>query len=331
MGLQQIPAQAGLSYNVVSLTSSGSYTIPSNVSMIDILMIGGGQGGWGFTAAAVINNGNYGNSAAPGAVVYVKEYPVTSGASISYTIGAGGAGGVGTGSTNASFAGAVGGTTTFDNLKAPGACVKFGPFGSSPVANDKVRGGWGLNLGTQSFYQVSQANYDSSYNPVLYGFPEGFNSHVIYTDFYYGATSTAGQTSYPEHTPGSGGTAIEGKRFYGISKTYSKLLAGLTAPTGAASATTGSGRTLGARTSGWAGFGGESTGDPTGWVTGYGGGGGATGQFGTAGTTNGGAAGTNSGSGGGSGLVTNPASGPSVRNANGGAGGSGIIVIGYWG
>ncbi len=340
MGLQQIPAQAGLSYNVVQLTSSGTWTVPSNVSMVDIFMVGGGQGGTGITVAATASSANWGYPAGAGAIVHVKDYPVTPGASMAYTIGAGGAGGVATGTTAALFYGSAGGTTTFGNIKAPGACVRLGTRGASANTTQRYRGGWGIIVakdgGTPTGNEstaISQSTWDSSDAPILYGFPEGFNSFVEYCDFNAGG-GTARGASYPQHHPagGSGGAsdAVFSTSSLGINKNFSRLLSELTAPQGTSGGLS-AGRTSGSFPAGWGGFGGASTGDPTGYYAGYGAGSGAVGQYNVGGTLTGGTAGTNSGSGGGSGAASNPATGFTARNANGGAGGSGVIVIGYWG
>lgn len=338
MALNTIPAPTGLSYNVTQLTSSGTWTAPSNVSMIDIFMVGGGQGGTGITVAATASSGNWGYGSGAGAIVYVKDYPVTAGGSISYTIGAGSAGATATGTTNAVFYGAAGGTTTFGNIQAPGACVKLGSFGSAVTTDMRCRGGWGLSIANSGnttgneTRAASQSTWDSSTAPILYGFPEGFNSFVEYVDFYYGGSTSMSGASYPAHIPGSGtqNNGAFGTSILGVNKNFSRLLNGLTAPQGTAAGAV-AGRTVGANPAGWGGFGGASTGDPTGFWSGYGAGSGAATQYQVAATLNGGAAAANSGAGGGSGAASNPATGAVVRNANGGNGGSGVIVIGYWG
>lgn len=341
MGLNTVPAVAGLTYKVDHLTSSGTWTAPSNVSMVDIFMVGGGQGGTGITVAATASSANWGYPAGAGAIVHVKDYPVTPGASMAYTIGAGGAGGVATGTTAALFYGSAGGTTTFGNIKAPGACVKLGNRGASVSTANRYRGGWGIIVardgggatGNEST-AISQSSWDSSDAPILYGFPEGFNSFVEYTDFYAANGATVQGANYPQHHPGGGGAStynvVYSTSALGVNKNFSRLLNGLTAPQGTSGGLV-AGRTSGSFPAGWGGFGGASTGDPTGYYAGYGAGSGAVGQYNVGATLTGGTAGTNSGSGGGGGAASNPATGFTARNANGGAGGSGVIVIGYWG
>lgn len=336
MGLSTVPAVAGLTYKVDHLTSSGTWTAPSNVSMVDILMIGGGQGGMGVTIPATNSSQNYGGGAGPGAIIYVTNFPVTGGTGYSYTIGASGAGGVATGTTSAIFEGSAGGTTTFSTLQAPGGRVKLGPFGQA--VDSRQRGGWGISAGDDvaavgGFQTIGQSSWNSSYAPSLFGFPESLNATVFYTDFYWGTTSTAYPGTYPTHIPGGSVNSVPGGdgNVLGINKGYSRLLRDITAPQGATTSTYGSGRTLGANSPGWGGHGTASTNDPTGHVAGYGAGASAVGQYQVAGAVAGGAAGANSGSGGGSASCANPSSGASVKTANGGAGGSGVIVIGYWG
>jgi fibronectin-binding autotransporter adhesin len=336
MGLNTVPAVAGLTYKVNHLTSSSTWTAPSNVSMVDILMIGGGQGGSGFTASNTASSQNYGGGGGPGAIVYVKDFPVVSGTSYSYTIGAGGAGGVASGTTSTQFPGSPGGTTTFSTLQAPGGKVRLGTVGVA--VSTQSRGGWGIFFGASgetitNTTAVSQSSWNSTYAPSLYGFPESFNSIVYYTDFNAGGSGSAISSVYPSHFPsGNNSTYYIGElNIMGIGKGFSRLLSDLTAPQGATTSTYGTGRTLGANPAGWGGFGTASTNDPTGLYAGYGAGASAVGQYQVAGSVAGGAAAANSGSGGGSASVANPSTGFSVKTANGGAGGSGVIVIGYWG
>lgn len=99
------PISAGGSNKIMyrtTLTSGTSYTVPAEVTYLNVTLVGGGGGGSGGTSS----NNNYGQPGHGGQVVH-STLSATAGASITYSIGAGGAGtsGQGTGST--------GGTTTF--------------------------------------------------------------------------------------------------------------------------------------------------------------------------------------------------------------------------
>jgi len=88
------------SATVVQLTTVGTstWTVPANVTTIEILVVAGGGGG-GFQV---------GGGGGGGGVVYRSSYPVTPGANISYTIGSGG-----TGAPNSSTAATNGQDSTF--------------------------------------------------------------------------------------------------------------------------------------------------------------------------------------------------------------------------
>lgn len=95
----QRPTASANGSTVVDLTTAGTatWTVPAGVTQVEILLVAGGGGG-GYQV---------GGGGGGGGVVYRPAYPVTPGASITYTIGSGGAGG--TSSTQAYN----GGNTTF--------------------------------------------------------------------------------------------------------------------------------------------------------------------------------------------------------------------------
>jgi hypothetical protein len=66
---------------VVSFNSSTTWTVPSNVSLIDVLVVAGGGGG----------GLDVGGGGGAGGLIYKENYAVTPGASVTVTIGAGGA------------------------------------------------------------------------------------------------------------------------------------------------------------------------------------------------------------------------------------------------
>ena len=86
-----------------TITSSGTWTVPNNVNYIWLFMRGGGGGG-----GAGVTNTNGGNGGGAGFPIRWYYQTVTPGDVWTVTIGAGGAGGVGTGSN-----GVAGGDTLF--------------------------------------------------------------------------------------------------------------------------------------------------------------------------------------------------------------------------
>lgn len=89
-------------------SGSGNWTVPSGVTSVTLLAVGGGGGG----EAAGGGNGGGG-----GGTISRTSYSVTPGASISYSVGAGGVGG-------------NGGNTTFDGLIAYGGVAGNGTPGT---------------------------------------------------------------------------------------------------------------------------------------------------------------------------------------------------------
>lgn len=104
------------SWKKVEFTSSGSWTCPSNVTMVGLIGCGGGGGGSG-------SNGAMGGSGAPLGIKLVTVVPATV---YSVTIGGGGSGGSSGGHGN------NGGDTSFDSL----ATFKGGRGGISLQADD---------------------------------------------------------------------------------------------------------------------------------------------------------------------------------------------------
>jgi hypothetical protein len=101
MGLSVFPAAAGggLTPRRITLTSGTSWTVPAGVTFVNVTLYGGGSGG------SYGGNSFPGLSGLPGEVIS-STLSTTPGASITYAIGAGGAGGTGNLTT-------AGGTTTF--------------------------------------------------------------------------------------------------------------------------------------------------------------------------------------------------------------------------
>jgi hypothetical protein len=112
------------SYSVLSgvtptLTNT-SWTAPTGVTQVEVLVVGGGGGG----------GGNKAGGGGGGGVIYNSAYTVTPGNSYTVTVGAGGAGA--NGSTNA---GSTGSSSVFDTLTATG-----GGGGATDTANTPNNG-----------------------------------------------------------------------------------------------------------------------------------------------------------------------------------------------
>ena len=70
--------------SVTSFTSSGTFSVPSGLSSVDVLVVAGGAGG-------AKSNGNGGGGGGAGGLIYRPGFAVTPGGTISVTVGDGGA------------------------------------------------------------------------------------------------------------------------------------------------------------------------------------------------------------------------------------------------
>jgi hypothetical protein len=265
-------------------------------------------------------------------IVYQKDYPVTPGATITYSIGAGGAGGANTG-VNVTNQGGIGGNTTFGIIVAPGGGNKVGT--RRPFANTT-----GRQRGVYDVYYSDMQFDGTAFSQSVFfsgvGMPDGPGAEVT-ASLAQGAASAFGFT-YPYNQMYDTSTAMysSSTKPYGITGTYNKLLSLFTAPQGSASNINEHTTNPPQRLAGWAGWG------ATGVVTAgtayfnppaFHGAGGAgsinSSTTGTARSANGGAAAANTGAGGGGSAVQTGAA-AAASGATGGAGGSGVIFIGYW-
>ena len=115
-----VDAASGGAYSKSQMfTSSGTFTVPSGVSMVWVTLQGGGGGGGGGGNA----NGAYGYGAGGGGggqFILRMPYNVSLGQDISVVVGAGGAGGTGTSAVNFGSGGGNGGSSQFGSLIAYG-------------------------------------------------------------------------------------------------------------------------------------------------------------------------------------------------------------------
>ena len=87
-------------------SSSGSFSVPTGLAAVDVLVVAGGGGG----------GGRAGGGGGAGGLIYRPAFPVTPGDSISYTVGSGSAGGPG----NPGGKGQTGADSVFGTLTAKG-------------------------------------------------------------------------------------------------------------------------------------------------------------------------------------------------------------------
>ena len=66
-----------------SFTSSGTFSVPSGISAVDVLVVAGGGGG----------GDRHAGGGGAGGLIFVPQYPVTPGGTVSVTVGCGGSGG----------------------------------------------------------------------------------------------------------------------------------------------------------------------------------------------------------------------------------------------
>jgi hypothetical protein len=139
------PTYVGEGWWEESFTSSGTWTIPSNVTKIDVLVVAGGGGGGGgsYTKISDQEYRTYrGGGGGGGGLVYVTEYDISGySSSITVTIGTGGSGG------NNTARGTSGSNSVFGSLTAIG-----GGGGGSGSSRAGISGGSGGGAGLYDRY-----------------------------------------------------------------------------------------------------------------------------------------------------------------------------------
>ena len=97
-------------YRIHTFTSSGTFTVNTGISSVQVLVVGGGGGG------SENSTGGFGNGGAGGTVIYNANYAVSLGA-ITVTVGAGGAGSANNVNPN------PGGNSVFGTITATGGGI----------------------------------------------------------------------------------------------------------------------------------------------------------------------------------------------------------------
>ncbi|MFA6520568.1 MAG: glycine-rich domain-containing protein [Candidatus Paceibacterota bacterium] len=122
-------------YTIHTFKNSGTFTAPSTVSSVEVLVVGGGGGG----------GKRHGGGGGAGGVIYNGSYSVTPGLSIPVTVGGGGAGGIEQ-VIESDKGGQPGGDSIFGTLtaKGGGGGRTYGPGGTSG-AGGSGGGGSGIS------------------------------------------------------------------------------------------------------------------------------------------------------------------------------------------
>lgn len=141
-------AVVGKPYKLLEkIISSKQWICPNGVSLISALIVGGGGGGSGCVENEFTGGGGQG-----GAVILVRDIPVTPGRSYSITIGSGGTGGS-PNTSNDSVKGSKGGSTTAFGFTAIGGDPGSGNAGGAdPSAGSAGGGGNDFNVDTKGYY-----------------------------------------------------------------------------------------------------------------------------------------------------------------------------------
>jgi hypothetical protein len=277
-----IPTQASAA-TVVVFTTSTTWTVPAGVTSVSVLVVAGGGGG-----------GTAGGGGG-GGVVYNPIYTVTPGASLTVTIGAGGA----ALNCNCTAVGNSGTNSVFDTITALG-----GGGGGAYAGTAALSGGSGGGGGNNTTNTGGAATQGNSGGGIGYGYAGGA-----------GSNSSSGYTAGGGGGAGAAGNSASGS----ISGTGGQGY--LSNISGTATYYSGGGGG-GCQTSCTAGNGGAG-----------GGGGGGVWSTGTAGTggSNGGASGSCCGGVGGNGGVNSGGGGGGmgISIQLSGAGGSGIVIVSY--
>lgn len=197
-----IPSSGGVTPKVETFTSTGTWTCPSNVTSIDLFLVGGGGGGGGGRAQS--NNFGFCGGGGGGGSVFERTVSVVPGTVYTFTIGAGGSGGQGFTGAGGGSAGAVGSDSTmtgsgFTTITALGGGGASGrnqstgvtytgtPRGTSAgqwcAANGVAGGGGGAGGSAFSFLSSATIN-----NPFALSAPTG----IIYVQNPEGTRFTGG-------------------------------------------------------------------------------------------------------------------------------------------
>ncbi len=172
-----------------TFTSSGTFSVPSGTTTVDVLVVAGGGGG-----GAGGENTTSGGGGGAGGLIFRPGFPVTPGGTVSVTVGNGGSGGAG-GSGIHGFNGCIGQDSIFGTLTAKGGGAGGGyADGGGSTDGGSGGGGKGNSAPGGSATQPTQPGESGSY---------GFGNP--------GGTGAAYTPNAPQNSGGGGGANTAGQ------------------------------------------------------------------------------------------------------------------------
>jgi len=238
-----------------SFTTSGTFSVPSGLTAVDVLVVGGGAGG-GFHYGGTSNHFTSGGGGGAGGLIFFPGYPVTPGGTVSVTVGGGGAsngpGGVVNGQdsvfdTLTAKGGGAGGTAglcapsplrrnnsggsggggnrdagagapaTQPTQPGNSGAYGFGNAGGDPAGTETVGGGGGGAGGVGPTSSAGQ--------PAAGGVGKSYTIADGTTPVYYAGGGGGGGSGSPSH-PGLGGQGGQGGGGSGSSRETNSAVAG---------------------------------------------------------------------------------------------------------
>jgi hypothetical protein len=327
MGLSSLPAAPGISYNRIVFLSSGTFTLPKSAfNKFDCVLVSGGGGG-----AGAFNNNPRKSFGGSGCAAYFHDIFCSNETTLTVTVGAGGTGGA------AVTAGGLGNESTITGLTGNGVSTSLSS-GNAKGGTVGSAGGLIGNISPQVARNFTNngGNYAAKFTAAGWGFGvSAFSSGNREASGYaggnlniFGANAVGGVgtiiNTYFNSTANNGSAFQRGGKG-GPIPLLGSLLHAATGSDGTAGQSAGG---VAQANSYFAGTGGGSQYGSS--QAGFGGGGGAGGQSNNSSVAsgNGGAGSANSGGGGGAGGQNQAGGSLLGVGANGG---SGFVVIGYWG
>lgn len=194
----------GYCYLAFSATGANSFTVPSGVSSTAVLVVaGGGAGG----------AGAWGGGGGAGGVLYGANYPLTPGATVNISVGAGGTSG--TASTDATLNRSNNGQDSWINssstfvAKGGGAGASFAYYATASYANGSAGGSGGGGTEHSSGGSGGASTQTlPTYGTTIYGNAGGLTPAINYTSG--GGGGGAGAAGTPVTAAGTGGAGGAG-------------------------------------------------------------------------------------------------------------------------
>jgi hypothetical protein len=216
--------RASIEKGLQTFTSSGTFTVPSNVRNVTVFLVGGGGGGGGGGAYPYPSGGGGGGAG----YTVTKAISVTPGQQIAVTIGGGGNGAAGR-YKNVGYSGSAGGITYFGSIAATGGSGGEGGGTSYSGGNGGSGGGGGGDYiargnsdaggagganGSKGFGSLGNIN-TGGFGQGTSTFAFGESSNILYAGGGGGGGSS--QSSVIEGGSGANGGGGSGGYSYGTS------------------------------------------------------------------------------------------------------------------